>query len=151
MKIHIPRNPAVPLCSLPLAQHTAARHSIVLPCADYDALRVYIHRPTAPKSYFIAEAAPRPGGEWEFGIEPGMLPDVGSAGYEIFGVTGGEENETREYLGSGRIFVTERAFDASAAVPLDVPDRVVIYDEAGAAHYLTAVPDGMGNYTSVVD
>ena len=80
-----------------------------------------------------------------------MLPDVGEATYEVFGVENRGDLARREFLGGGLIRVNARNQDAAPATVMTVPERVVIYDEAGAAHYLTAVPDGMGNFTSIVD
>ena len=80
-----------------------------------------------------------------------MLPDVGEATYEVFGVENPGDLERRVFLGGGLIRVTERNQDGAPATVLEVPERVVIYDETGAAHYLRAVPDGMGNFTSIVE
>lgn len=144
-------HPGKVLETLEMAQYSPARHHIWNVPDHFDTVRVYIHRPTAKKSFFMAEGALHPSGVWKFEVEPGMLPDVGEATYEIFGVENLGESERREFLGSGAIRVTERNQDAAPATVLEVPERVVIYDEAGAAHYLTAVPDGMGNFTSIVE
>lgn len=145
-------HPGKVLETLEMAQYSPARHHIWNVPDHFDTVRVYIHRPTAKKSFFMAEGALLPSGVWRIEVEPGMLPDAGEATYEVFGVVNpGLADEHREFLGGGAIRVTERNAEASPAAVMEVPERVVIYDEAGAAHYLTAVPDGMGNFTSIVD
>lgn len=144
-------HPAKVLERLEMAQYSPAKHHIWNVPDHFDAIRVYIHRPTAKKSFFMSEGTLLPSGVWKFEVEAGMLPDVGEATYEVFGVENPGEIERREFLGGGAIRVSERNAEATPATVMTVPERVVIYDEAGAAHYLTAVPDGMGNYTSIVD
>lgn len=144
-------NPAKLLERLDMAQYAPARHHVWNVPDHFDAIRVYIHRPTAKKSFFMSEGTLLPSGVWKFEVAPGMLPDAGLATYEIFGVENPGESERREFLGGGLIRVVERNAEATPAAVMEVPERVVIYDETGAAHYLTAVPDGMGNYTSIVD
>lgn len=137
--------------TLEMAQYSPARHHIWNVPDHFDTVRVYIHRPTAKKSFFMAEGALLPSGVWKIEVEGGMLPDVGEATYEVFGVENRGNLPRREFLGGGLIRVNARNQDAAPATVMTVPERVVIYDEAGAAHYLTAVPDGMGNFTSIVD
>lgn len=144
-------NPAKVLETLALAQYGSSVHHIWNVPDHFDEVRVYLHRPTAKKSFFKTEGILLPSGVWKFEVTPGMLPDVGEATYEIFGIENPGESERREFLGGGLIRVIERNAEATPAAVMEVPERVVIYDEAGAAHYLTAVPDGMGNYTSIVD
>lgn len=144
-------NPAKVLETLEMAQYGSSVHHIWNAPDHFDEVRVYIHRPTAKKSFFKTEGILLPSGVWKFEVAPGMLPDVGEATYEIFGIENPGESERREFLGGGLIRVSERNAEATPAAVMEVPERVVIYDEAGAAHYLTAVPDGMGNYTSIVD
>ncbi|MBO7309572.1 MAG: hypothetical protein J6V38_08085 [Kiritimatiellae bacterium] len=145
-------NPAKVLETLELSQYTQSRHHIWNVPYNFETLRVYLHRPSAKKGFFQVDGTLLPSGVWRFDIAGGMLPDVGEATYEVFGVEyPGGNHERREFLGGGLIRVTERNQDAAPATVLEVPERVVIYDEAGAAHYLTAVPDGMGNYTSIVE
>lgn len=151
MNIRLNENPAISLRTLELARYTRSTHKIRSVPARYDALRIYIHRPTALKSYFIAFAQAESGGDFRFTVDGGMLPDIGTATYEVFGIVLEKGSEEQEFLGEGAIHVTEKALPGTPAKPLEVPARVVIYDEAGAAHYLTAVPDGMGNFTSIVD
>lgn len=144
-------NPAKVLETLEMAQYGLSVHHIWNVPDHFDEVRVYIHRPTAKKSFFKTEGILLPSGVWKFEVAPGMLPDVGEATYEIFGIENPAESERREFLGGGAIRVSERNQDGAPATVLEVPERVVIYDEAGAAHYLTAVPDGMGNFTSIVE
>lgn len=144
-------NPAKVLETLEMAQYGLSIHHIWNVPDHFDEVRVYIHRPTAKKSFFKTEGILLPSGVWKFEVAPGMLPDVGEATYEIFGIENPAESERREFLGGGAIRVSERNQDGAPATVLEVPERVVIYDEAGAAHYLTAVPDGMGNFTSIVE
>lgn len=144
-------NPAKVLETLEMAQYSPARHHVWNVPDHFDEVRVYLHRPTAKKSFFKTEGILLPSGVWKFEVAQGMLPDVGEATYEIFGIENPGESERREFLGGGAIRVSERNAEATPAAVMEVPERVVIYDEAGAAHYLTAVPDGMGNYTSIVD
>lgn len=144
-------HPGKVLETLEMAQYSPARHHIWNVPDHFDTVRVYIHRSTAKKSFFMAEGALLPSGVWKFEVEPGMLPDLGEAPYEIFGVENLGESERCEFLGGGLIRVAERNQDATPATVLEVPERVVIYDETGAAHYLRAVPDGMGNFTSIVE
>jgi hypothetical protein len=151
MKIRIHDNPLLPLPTLELARYTQSSHTITSAPAHYDDIRVYIHRPASFKSYFTTDANAEPGGNWKFTIEAGMLPDIGEATYEIFGLIACGKEPEQEFLASGKINVVERAMSGTPAKPLGVPNRVVIYDETGAAHYLTAVPDGMGNFTSIVE
>jgi hypothetical protein len=144
-------NPAKVLETLEMAQYGSSVHHIWNVSDHFDEVRVYIHRPTAKKSFFKVSGRLLPSGVWLFEVEGGMLPDVGEATYEIFGIENPGDSERREFLGGGLIRVTERNQDGAPATVLEVPERVVIYDEAGAAHYLTAVPDGMGNFTSLVE
>lgn len=144
-------HPGKVLETLEMAQYSPARHHIWNVPDHFDTVRVYIHRPTAKKSFFSAAGTLLTSGVWKIEVEGGMLPDVGEATYEVFGIENHDDSERRVFLGGGLIRVTERNQDAASATVLEVPKRVVIYDEAGAAHYLTAVPDGMGNYTSIVD
>ncbi len=144
-------NRAKVLETLEMAQYSPARHHVWNVPDHFDEIRVYIHRPTAKKSFFKVSGRLLPSGVWKFEVAPGMLPDVGEATYEIFGIENPGESEWREFLGGGAIRVSERNAEATPAAVMEVPERVVIFDEAGAAHYLTAVPDGMGNYTSIVD
>ena len=145
-------HPGKVLETLEMAQYSPARHHIWNVPDHFDAVRVYIHRPTAKKSFFMAEGALLPSGVWKIEVEGGMLPDVGEATYEVFGIEDPlGKSERREFLGGGLIRVTERNQDGAPATVLEVPERVVIYDETGAAHYLRAVPDGMGNFTSIVE
>lgn len=144
-------HPGKVLETLEMAQYSPARHHIWNVPDHFDTVRVYIHRPTAKKSFFMAEGALLPSGVWKIEVEGGMLPDVGEATYEVFGVENRGDLARREFLGGGLIRVNARNQDAAPATVMTVPERVVIYDEAGAAHYLTAVPDGMGNFTSIVD
>ena len=144
-------HPNKKLQRLDMAQYVSATHHIWNAPEHFDAIRVYIHRPTAPKSYFMTNGILLRSGAWKVRIEAGMLPDIGETTYEVFGVENPGESERREFLGSGEISISARCADGSQASVMTVPERVVIYDEEGAAHYLTAVPDGMGNFTSVVD
>ena len=145
-------HPGKVLETLEMAQYSPARHHIWNVPDHFDTVRVYIHRPTAKKSFFMAEGALLPSGVWKIEVEGGMLPDVGEATYEVFGIEDPlSKSERREFLGDGLIRVTERNQDGAPATVLEVPKRVVIYDESGAAHYLRAVPDGMGNFTSIVE
>ncbi len=144
-------HPGKVLETLEMAQYSPARHHVWNVPDHFDSVRVYLHRPTAKKSFFKIEGILLPSGVWKFEVAPGMLPDVGEATYEVFGVENPGDLERRVFLGGGLIRVTERNQDAAPATVLKVPERVVIYDEAGAAHYLTAVPDGMGNFTSIVE
>jgi hypothetical protein len=145
-------HPGKVLETLEMAQYSPARHHVWNVPDHFDAVRVYIHRPTAKKSFFMAEGALLPSGVWKIEVEGGMLPDVGEATYEVFGIEDPlGKSERREFLGGGLIRVTERNQDGAPATVLEVPKRVVIYDESGAAHYLRAVPDGMGNFTSIVE
>ena len=145
-------HPGKVLETLEMAQYSPARHHVWNVPDHFDAVRVYIHRPTAKKSFFMAEGALLPSGVWKIEVEGGMLPDVGEATYEVFGIEDPlGKSVRREFLGGGLIRVTERNQDGAPATVLEVPKRVVIYDESGAAHYLRAVPDGMGNFTSIVE
>lgn len=144
-------HPGKVLETLEMAQYSPARHHVWNLPDHFDSVRVYLHRPTAKKSFFKADGILLPSGVWKFEVAPGMLPDVGEATYEIFGIENLGESERREFLGGGAIRVSERNAEATPAAVMEVPERVVIYDEAGAAHYLTAVPDGMGNFTSIVE
>ena len=145
-------HPGKVLETLEMAQYSPARHHVWNVPDHFDAVRVYIHRPAAKKSFFMAEGALLPSGVWKIEVEGGMLPDVGEATYEVFGIEDPlGKSERREFLGGGLIRVTERNQDGAPATVLEVPERVVIYDETGAAHYLRAVPDGMGNFTSIVE
>jgi hypothetical protein len=144
-------HPGKVLETLEMAHYSPARHHIWNVPDHFDSVRVYLHRPTAKKSFFKIEGILLPSGVWKIEVEGGMLPDVGEATYEVFGIENPGALERREFLGGGLIRVTERNQDGAPATVLEVPRRVVIYDEAGAAHYLTAVPDGMGNFTSIVE
>ena len=144
-------NPRKVLERIDMAQYVQATHHIWNIPDHFDAVRVYIHRPQAKSSFFKIDGILLKSGVWRIRVEAGMLPDVGEATYEVFGVENPGENERREFLGGGQIIVTQRNAEASPATVLEVPERVVIYDETGAAHYLRAVPDGYGNYTSIVD
>lgn len=137
--------------TLEMAQYGESYHHVWNVPDNFDALRVFIHRPSAKKSFFRVDARLLPSGVWRIDILGGMLPDVGEATYEVFGVENPGDLERRVFLGGGLIRVTARNQDGAPATVLEVPERVVIYDETGAAHYLRAVPDGMGNFTSIVE
>ena len=79
---------------------------------------------------------------------PTMFPDKGSTRYEV------RASDARGYetaLGSGLVDVAEFS---PAVAPIEPGVPVVlqtILDASGAAHTISAVPDGEGGFTSIID
>lgn len=152
MNIHIERNySGKPLQRIVQGRYTADVHHLFGVSDDIDAVKVYVHRPQAQAAYFLPNVILLPSGVWRFEISDGMTPDVGRTTYEVFGVVRSGSSESRRYLGSGTLEIRACSQEGTPLVPAGAPAQTVFYDVTGAAHTLTAVPDGTGGFTSIVD
>lgn len=148
MNIYIRREgPIEPLAMIRTGQFAASRHYVWNVPDDIEKVRVYIRRAGDPAWHFRSEALLLPSGVWRFDVKPGMTPDAGTTAYEVYGERQGEKT----LLGKGVAEIVGTVLDEQVSAPVPTPGRVVIYDADGHPHTLSAVPDGHGNFTTVVD
>ena len=114
---------------------------------DFDELELIVHRALVPSAYFVVPCTVLPSGVWRADIEPAQLPDAGEAKYEAVGIRG----DTREWLGSGRLYIKESLPSGEASQPVPPVPTTTVYDETGAAHVLRVVTLDNGDLSIEVE
>ena len=76
------------------------------------------------------------------------LPDVGRARYEIHAY---DAHGNMTALGAGCVVIAPFTETGAPIVPGQSVPVMQITDASGALHTISAVPDGMGGYTSIID
>jgi len=76
------------------------------------------------------------------------FPAVGTALYELHAY---DAHGNMTALGSGQIIIGPFTETAAPIVPGQSVPVMQIADATGALHTISAVPDGMGGYTSIID
>ena len=76
------------------------------------------------------------------------FPEMGAAKYEVHAY---DYNGNMTALGSGTIAIAPFSQTGAPLVPGQSVPIMQITDETGALHTISAVPDGMGGYSTIID